>query len=68
MRTPRLITQWSGQPPAQALCACLAPYHRWTGLDLPSAGRITVAGDEMARMSDRKLPAWRASYVGGLAA
>jgi len=34
------------------------------GLDLPSAGRIIVAGDEITRMSARKLTAWRARHVG----
>ncbi|HYA52118.1 MAG TPA: ABC transporter ATP-binding protein, partial [Streptosporangiaceae bacterium] len=34
------------------------------GLDLPSAGSITVAGDEIASMSARKLTAWRARHVG----
>jgi putative ABC transport system ATP-binding protein len=34
------------------------------GLDLPSAGSITVAGDEVTRMSARKLTAWRARHVG----
>jgi putative ABC transport system ATP-binding protein len=34
------------------------------GLDLPSAGRITVAGDEITRMAARKLTAWRARHVG----
>jgi putative ABC transport system ATP-binding protein len=34
------------------------------GLDLPSAGRILVAGDEITRMSARKLTAWRARHVG----
>ncbi len=34
------------------------------GLDLPSAGSITVAGDEITRMSSRKLTAWRARHVG----
>ena len=34
------------------------------GLDLPSAGSITVAGDEITRMSGRKLTAWRARHVG----
>jgi putative ABC transport system ATP-binding protein len=34
------------------------------GLDLPSAGRITVAGDEISRLSARKLTAWRARHVG----
>ncbi len=34
------------------------------GLDLPSAGTITVAGDEITRMSARKLTAWRARHVG----
>ncbi len=34
------------------------------GLDLPSAGSITVAGDEITRMSARKLTAWRARHVG----
>jgi putative ABC transport system ATP-binding protein len=33
-------------------------------LDLPSAGSITVAGDEITRMSARKLTAWRARHVG----
>lgn len=34
------------------------------GLDLPSAGSITVAGDEITRMSASKLTAWRARHVG----
>ena len=34
------------------------------GLDLPSEGRITVAGDEITRMSGNRLTAWRARHVG----
>ena len=34
------------------------------GLDVPSAGSITVAGDEITRMSARTLTAWRARHVG----
>jgi putative ABC transport system ATP-binding protein len=34
------------------------------GLDLPSAGSISVAGDEITRMSARRLTAWRARHVG----
>jgi putative ABC transport system ATP-binding protein len=34
------------------------------GLDLPSAGSITVAGDEITYMSARQLTAWRARHVG----
>ena len=34
------------------------------GLDLPSAGSITVAGDEITHMSARKLTTWRARHVG----
>ncbi|HEY7513195.1 MAG TPA: ABC transporter ATP-binding protein [Vicinamibacteria bacterium] len=34
------------------------------GLDVPSAGTVTVAGDEITRMSRRKLTAWRARHVG----
>ncbi len=34
------------------------------GLDVPTAGSITVAGDEITRMSRRKLAAWRARHVG----
>jgi putative ABC transport system ATP-binding protein len=34
------------------------------GLDLPSAGSITVAGDEITSMSGRKLTTWRARHVG----
>ena len=34
------------------------------GLDVPSAGSITVAGDEITRMSGAKLTAWRARHVG----
>jgi putative ABC transport system ATP-binding protein len=34
------------------------------GLDVPSAGSITVAGDEITRLSGRKLTAWRARHVG----
>jgi len=34
------------------------------GLDVPSAGSIRVAGDEISRLSARKLTAWRARHVG----
>jgi putative ABC transport system ATP-binding protein len=34
------------------------------GLDVPSAGSITVAGDEITSMSAGKLTAWRARHVG----
>src|SRR5512136_786350 len=34
------------------------------GLDVPSSGSITVAGDEITRMSGGKLTAWRARHVG----
>jgi putative ABC transport system ATP-binding protein len=34
------------------------------GLDLPSTGSITVAGDEITRLSRRKLTQWRARHVG----
>jgi putative ABC transport system ATP-binding protein len=34
------------------------------GLDVPSKGSITVAGDELTRMSGGKLTEWRARHVG----
>src|SRR3979490_371382 len=34
------------------------------GLDVPSAGSITVAGDEITHMSRSRLTAWRARHVG----
>jgi len=34
------------------------------GLDVPSAGSVTVGGDEITRMSTRKLTVWRARHVG----
>src|SRR5437762_5462535 len=34
------------------------------GLDLPTSGSITVAGDEITRLSGAKLTAWRARHVG----
>jgi putative ABC transport system ATP-binding protein len=34
------------------------------GLDVPSAGGITVDGDEITHMSDSKLTQWRARHVG----
>lgn len=34
------------------------------GLDVPSAGSITVAGDEITHMSAGKLTSWRARHVG----
>ncbi len=34
------------------------------GLDVPSAGSITVAGDEITHMSRGKLTEWRARHVG----
>jgi putative ABC transport system ATP-binding protein len=34
------------------------------GLDVPSEGSITVAGDELTAMSTGKLTAWRARHVG----
>src|SRR3989442_1953503 len=33
------------------------------GLDVPSAGSVTVAGDEITRMSARKLTSWRSRHV-----
>src|SRR5258708_28629489 len=34
------------------------------GLDVPSAGSITVAGDEITHLSRGKLTQWRAPHVG----
>jgi putative ABC transport system ATP-binding protein len=34
------------------------------GLDLPTSGSITVAGDEITHMSAGKLTNWRARHVG----
>jgi putative ABC transport system ATP-binding protein len=34
------------------------------GLDVPTAGSITVAGDEITRFSRRRLTAWRSRHVG----
>ncbi len=34
------------------------------GLDLPTSGSITVAGDEITHMSSGKLTSWRARHVG----
>lgn len=34
------------------------------GLDVPTAGSITVAGDEITHMSRKKLTRWRARHVG----
>jgi putative ABC transport system ATP-binding protein len=34
------------------------------GLDLPASGTISVAGDELTRMSAQKLTTWRARHVG----
>src|SRR6059036_760315 len=34
------------------------------GLDVPSAGSITVAGDEITRLSRKRLTQWRARHVG----
>ncbi len=34
------------------------------GLDVPSSGSITVAGDEVTHMSGPKLTSWRARHVG----
>jgi putative ABC transport system ATP-binding protein len=34
------------------------------GLDLPTAGRINVAGDEITALSGSRLAAWRARHVG----
>src|SRR6185437_9579075 len=34
------------------------------GLDVPSAGTINVAGDEITHMSAGKLTTWRARHVG----
>jgi putative ABC transport system ATP-binding protein len=34
------------------------------GLDVPSEGSVTVAGDEITRMSGGKLTAWRSRHVG----
>ncbi len=34
------------------------------GLDVPTSGSVSVAGDEITRMSARRLTAWRARHVG----
>ena len=34
------------------------------GLDVPTSGTVSVAGDEVTAMSRRKLTAWRARHVG----
>jgi putative ABC transport system ATP-binding protein len=34
------------------------------GIDLPTAGTVTVDGDEITAMSGRRLAAWRARHVG----
>lgn len=34
------------------------------GLDVPTSGSVTVAGDEITRLSAAKLTAWRARHVG----
>jgi putative ABC transport system ATP-binding protein len=34
------------------------------GLDVPTVGSVTVAGDEISRLSRAKLAAWRARHVG----
>jgi putative ABC transport system ATP-binding protein len=34
------------------------------GLDVPSKGSVTVAGDEITRLSRNRLTAWRARHVG----
>jgi putative ABC transport system ATP-binding protein len=34
------------------------------GIDQPSAGTLTVAGEEMSRLSDRELARWRARHIG----
>jgi len=34
------------------------------GLDVPSAGTVTVAGDEISRLSGPRLTKWRARHVG----
>jgi putative ABC transport system ATP-binding protein len=34
------------------------------GLDVPTAGRVTVAGDEISRLTGSRLAAWRARHVG----
>src|SRR6266513_3887987 len=34
------------------------------GLDVPSRGTVTVAGDEITHMSANKLTEWRARHVG----
>jgi putative ABC transport system ATP-binding protein len=34
------------------------------GLDLPTTGSVTVAGDEITRLAGKKLTTWRARHVG----
>jgi len=34
------------------------------GIDVPSAGSVSVDGDEITAMSGRRLSAWRARHVG----
>jgi len=34
------------------------------GLDVPSSGMVRIAGDEISKLSGRKLAAWRARHIG----
>jgi putative ABC transport system ATP-binding protein len=34
------------------------------GLDRPTSGSLTIAGEQVDRLSDRKLAAWRARHIG----
>src|SRR5581483_3636801 len=34
------------------------------GLDRPSSGRITVAGDDVTAMNGKRLAGWRARHIG----
>lgn len=34
------------------------------GIDQPTSGTLTVAGEEMSRLSDRELARWRARHIG----
>jgi putative ABC transport system ATP-binding protein len=34
------------------------------GLDRPTSGSVSIAGDRVDRLSDRKLAAWRARHIG----
>jgi hypothetical protein len=63
VRTPRLTTQWSGRPTAQARCSFLAPY-RWAAAHRERSGAQAALYALPAKRGIIRLSIWRIEGLG----